>query len=287
MENVPRVFQYRLFKEILREIEKRYWIWTGVLNAALFGVPQTRHRAIVIGYRRDLCVAPSAPRPTHLGRRPVFDYSSKRFLSPATRDGSRVLGLCPDVGRADDYWMEHILALTDDTRCTEDLVVVREAIGDLPPASGDDGPLSYQEGASLYAQSLRDSEVRNHRRWGHSNRLLSRLRRIPEGGGLFDSRPRRSRQQPYYSQAYTRLHGDGLARTVTTNFHNPGSGRFLHYADLRTITVREAARLQGIRDDFVFIKSPTTQERLIGNAFPIPLAEALARHIATELTDKL
>ena len=69
-------------------------------------------------------------------------------------------------------------------------------------------------------------------------------------------------------QAYTRLHRRGLARTITTNFHNPGSGRFLHYQQHRTLTVREAARLQGFGDDFVFIGRPGRQERLVGNAFP-------------------
>ena len=41
MENVPRVLEYDLFKEMLREIGDTYRLWKGVLNAALFGVPQT------------------------------------------------------------------------------------------------------------------------------------------------------------------------------------------------------------------------------------------------------
>jgi DNA (cytosine-5)-methyltransferase 1 len=102
-------------------------------------------------------------------------------------------------------------------------------------------------------------------------------------GGLLDAEWGRKRDRPYYSQAYTRLHRRGLARTITTNFHNPGSGRFLHYEALRTLTVREAARLQGIEDAFTFVGLQSDQERLVGNAFPMPLAEAIARHIAKEL----
>jgi DNA (cytosine-5)-methyltransferase 1 len=112
---------------------------------------------------------------------------------------------------------------------------------------------------------------------------VRRLRVVEEGSGLLDKRYGRSKDRPYFSQAYTRLHRRGLARTITTNFHNAGSGRFLHYNELRTLTVREAARLQGIEDAFTFIGFSSTQERLVGNAFPVPLAEAIARHIASEL----
>ncbi len=127
--------------------------------------------------------------------------------------------------------------------------------------------------------------MHNQRRWRHSAELLERLRGIPEGGGPLDAGGRPSKR--YFSQAYTRLHRRGLARTVTTNFHNPGSGRFLHYQEPRTITVREAARLQGIEDRLVFVKDQYTQGRLVGNAFPVPLAETLARHVAAELNGHL
>jgi DNA (cytosine-5)-methyltransferase 1 len=88
----------------------------------------------------------------------------------------------------------------------------------------------------------------------------------------------------YYSQAYARLHPQGIGFTITTNFRNPGSGRFTHYRDDRSITVREAARLQSFDDDFIFHCYETDQERHVGNAVPPLLAEALARHFGQMLT---
>jgi DNA (cytosine-5)-methyltransferase 1 len=284
MENVPRVFEYDLFKRMLLQIERDYVLWKGVLNAALFGVPQTRQRAIVIGYRRDLGVEPTAPWPTHLGRRRVYEYATKRFLSPATRRGVRLLGFYPEVGKPREFWESVTQAAANASLA--DLVVVQDAIGDLPEAVDHHRPLSSSRNASPYAASLLGSEIHNHRRWRHRPDLLRRLRGVPEGGGLLD-RFGRARARPYFSQAYTRLHRRGLARTITTNFHNPGSGRYLHYEALRTLTVREAARLQGIEDDFAFIGFQSIQERLVGNAFPVPLAEAIARHIAGELLGAL
>jgi DNA (cytosine-5)-methyltransferase 1 len=68
---------------------------------------------------------------------------------------------------------------------------------------------------------------------------------------------------------------------VTTNFHNPGGGRFTHYASPRTLTLREALRLQGFPDTFRFdCITPTDARRLVGNAFPRLLAEIIGRHVA-------
>jgi DNA (cytosine-5)-methyltransferase 1 len=280
MENVPRVLEFDLLKRSLDGAATAYRMWSGTLNAALYGLPQTRQRAIVIGYRRDLEMAPTPPSATHFGCRAVFDYSKKKLTKPKPETAESLLGTSPEI-------INYTRRRDDDTPNVKtsvlaDLVVVGEAIGDLPAAADDDEPLGYVGGGSTYAKALRDGCVRNHRRWRHRPELLARLAGVPEGGGLLDEHGRR-RSRPYFSQAYSRLHRRGLARTITTNFHNAGSGRFLHYTELRTLTVREAARLQGFSDSFAFIGYQSVQERLIGNAFPVPLAERLARHIADEL----
>ena len=64
---------------------------------------------------------------------------------------------------------------------------------------------------------------------------------IAEGGrnqDLTHKKRLRSADGEYFSQAYGRLHRHGIAQTITTCFHNPGSGRFTHYEDLRALTVR-------------------------------------------------
>ncbi len=286
MENVPRVFDFSLLCLELADVRANYQVWKGVLNAALFGLPQTRQRAIVIGYRRDLGVRPSAPVPTHFGSRQVFDYTKQRLRRPTRFTSPSLMGLYPGLGNPDGFSEEQVRLLLGPGGGLGDLVVVGEGIGDLPPAGDSDEPVGYAGPPSAYARGLRGSEVRNQRRWRHGAELLERLRHVPEGGGLLDAEGR-GRSRRYFSQAYARLHRQGLARTVTTNFHNPGSGRFLHYQQLRTITIREAARLQGIEDDFAFIGRQYDQERLVGNAFPMLLAEALARHIAAELAHAL
>ncbi len=62
--------------------------------------------------------------------------------------------------------------------------------------------------------------------------------------------------------------------TVDTRFGSPRY--FLHPSLQRGFTVREAARIQGFRDNYVFLGSEQAQYRMIGNAVPPPLGEFAA-----------
>jgi DNA (cytosine-5)-methyltransferase 1 len=96
----------------------------------------------------------------------------------------------------------------------------------------------------------------------------------------------------YYWSAYTRLAWDAPALTITANANFLGSGRFSHPEALRGITMREAARLQSFDDDFRFITSDNEHldsarmgvgMDMIGEAVPPGLAQAIAKHLATQL----
>lgn len=280
MENVEGLLQYKVFKEQIAQVGKHFKVWSGVLNAALYGVPQTRMRAIVIGYRNDLGVTPTMPLPTHLGKGRVFDYGSQTYVDPSTKEGIVALGLVED--RNVDWSSELAAYLLQHGRNLKDLVRVGDAIGDLPAAAESKEALPYVGKGSSYAAGLRGTGAFDHAPWKHKPETIKRLSVVPEGGVLLGDGVRgRSRQ--YFSQAYSRLHRDGLARTITTNFHNSGSGRFLHYEHVRTLTVREAARIQGVPDSFRFGFEMSYAERLIGNAFPQPMAKAIAEHVKAEL----
>jgi DNA (cytosine-5)-methyltransferase 1 len=275
-ENVPAVYQSELLARALSIVERRYVVWRGVVNAALFGLPQTRQRAILIGYRRDLGVIPGPPATTHLGRRPVFNYRTRSETSPSPASVAALLGEYPKPWPSGPLSFEAVPPSWKERR---GLVTVGEAIGDLPmPGKG--GPLGR---ASAYSGALRRgarTDIANHEAWRHDPELIERVASVPEGGVML--RPANGKR--YYSGAYARLHRAGLARTITTNFHNAGSGRFLHPTQHRTLTVREAARLQGIADRFVFIGDRSDQERLVGNSFPPPMAAAIARRVIEDLT---
>lgn len=278
MENVPSVLHRDELRAQEEALDQRYEIQTGLINAALFGLPQTRERAVVIGIHRELGVTPSLPRPTHLGTRQVFSYGMAGLITPTIENLSKAIGASPQIGIPVSDRHNVAESLPDDPDRLRDLVTVWDAIGDLPAL--DDKRETPPAHPSEYAISVGAGSENpgNHERWGHSDKMTMRLSTVPEGGRL-------ETERRYYSQAYTRLHRHGLARTITTNFHNAGCGRFTHPLEARTITVREAARLQGIPDDFRFSGHGALQERQVGNAFPPPLAEAIAHHLAAQLAD--
>jgi DNA (cytosine-5)-methyltransferase 1 len=77
-----------------------------------------------------------------------------------------------------------------------------------------------------------------------------------------------------FNGTFRRLHWDRPSPTVHTQFGNPRY--FLHPEGNRGLTVREAARIQGFPDSFVFLGNEQDQYRLVGNAVPPPMAYYLA-----------
>ncbi|MDB6035188.1 MAG: hypothetical protein JWM16_5526 [Verrucomicrobiales bacterium] len=83
-----------------------------------------------------------------------------------------------------------------------------------------------------------------------------------------------------FNGKFRRLAWDKPSCTVDTRFGSPRY--FLHPTQQRGFTVREAARIQGFTDDYVFRGSEQAQFRMIGNAVPPPLG-AMAAGLAKRL----
>lgn len=80
-----------------------------------------------------------------------------------------------------------------------------------------------------------------------------------------------------FNGKYRRLAWDQPSCTIDTRFGNPKN--FLHPDEHRGFTVREAARIQGFPDSFIFSGTLVEQYRMIGNAVPPPMAKHLALFI--------
>lgn len=143
---------------------------------------------------------------------------------------------------------------------------VRDAIGDL-------------------AHVPTDGRIVDHVRSELDTTTVRRIRSIPQGGDWRDMPiallPQRNFQTRSSDQkgTYGRLAWDGPAFTITGLFPNVSAGPFAHPTQHRALTPREAARLQGFSDGFVFDGYPRSWARQIGNAVPPPLARAIAKEI--------
>lgn len=82
-----------------------------------------------------------------------------------------------------------------------------------------------------------------------------------------------------FRDVYGRMAWNEVSPTITSGCHNPSKGRFLHPSYNRTITLREAALLQGFPRDYKFDVSHGKEAiaLMIGNALPPPFIFAQAQ----------
>ena len=236
IENVPQFLRSGEFTSLQGETRSggmlaRYRLESFVLNAADYGAPQARKRAVVIGRRSEL--SPIGPPPR----------STRRVL-----------------GDAFPAWLE-----------------ARVEANDLPPRTiefrGNEMPGPFKLPDLHFTRSVPPLS-------------MARYRAIPPGGSRFDLPD--ELQTPGWRK-HTRGAGDVMGRlmwdrpavTIRTEFFKPEKGRFLHPSEHRPLTHAEAALIQGFPESFAWCGTKAAIARQIGNAVPVPLAEAVARHLAT------
>jgi DNA (cytosine-5)-methyltransferase 1 len=79
-----------------------------------------------------------------------------------------------------------------------------------------------------------------------------------------------------FDDKYARLRGDRPSKTIVAHLAKDGNG-YVHPTEVRSISLREGARLQSFHDAYAFCGSPSEQWVQVGNAVPPVLAEAIAR----------
>jgi len=110
---------------------------------------------------------------------------------------------------------------------------------------------------------------------------LERLKYLKPGGSRLDIpdelRPRCHKGNKGFSNVYGRMDFDTVSPTITGGCTVLSKGRFGHPVELRTISVREAARLQTFPDSFQFASDSIDQVcKIIGNALPCEFARVMS-----------
>lgn len=222
-----------------------------ILNAADYGVPQARRRAIVLATRRDLIgnhpdQSPLGyPVPTH--RKNVMD------LAPTQLD---IDGLLP--------WVPVSTVFEKTSRRTFTTTLPERTCSPL---------------GRLLPGFFRTKELHIGR--NPTKHSLRRYRAIPEGGNRHDLPPELStdswlNHRTGSSDVMGRLRSKQPSVTIRTEFYKPEKGRYLHPKADRPITHYEAALIQGFPPEFLWCGSKIQIARQIGNAVPVGLARALA-----------
>lgn len=161
---------------------------------------------------------------------------------------------------------------------------VWDAIGDLPTRkSGEGKEVDYHINSKKlteYQELMRNKQnmLYNHVASVHKKETIEKIKLVKCGQTQKDL-PEEYQTKSVHSGAYGRMEKDKPAYTITTRLNTPSVGRIIHPVDHRTITPREAARIQSFKDDYRFFGNITSLGIQIGNAVPPILAHAIAKKI--------
>lgn len=155
-----------------------------------------------------------------------------------------------------------------------DNVTLYDAISDIPLPSAD-GTVKLKKAKTNYQKQLRNSlsSTFNHIATKHNSLAIGRMEKISAGQNWTTLEEEIT---SVHSGAYGRLQWDSPTMTITTRFDTPAGGRFIHPEHNRTLTPREAARVQSFPDSFEFTGSKSSICKQIGNAVPPKLAFFIA-----------
>jgi DNA (cytosine-5)-methyltransferase 1 len=258
MENVPGMQSARkenlsFLEAAARMLEERAGFATAIwrLNASAFGVPQDRIRYFLVASSTGVLPA-----------RPAEEYQ--------------------DIHRAD---LDHD-ALPP--------VTLGEAIFDLPPREAGTGVAVDRREVRDPAADPRFRRfltkfgifhpsplVFNHTVRYHNERdleLYDLLRPGEDSVHLLEKHGRDDLmryRKDVFDDKYARLRADRPCKTIVAHLAKDGNG-YVHPSRPRSITLREAARVQSFHDGFAFCGSPSDQWVQLGNAVPPVLARAIA-----------
>ncbi len=201
--------------------------------------------------------------------------NAAEFGVPQRRERMIIMGTLIDEVDIDSLWEKTIKDLKKEIPTYFDEVTVRDAIGNLL-ATSEDGVVDNPQPETAYERYLASDSntITNHIRSRHSKVAIERMQQIKNGENYTALN---EQINSVHSGAYGRLCWNEQASTITTRFDTPAGGRFIHPDEDRTLTPREAARIQSFPDNYVFYGDKRSISRQIGNAVPPKVSYFLAR----------
>lgn len=254
-----------------------------IIRSEQFGVPQRRHRVILVGVRNDWAGDASPIRilkklaPVTVRQALAGMPSLRSGISPASQDDS-------------DAWFElrNQIATQVGSHIEADLPVFRGA-SSMPRGSNPTGEF----GSWVIDRNL--SQVVQHQTRSHMREDLKRyffaadrasktgvspkLRNFPKT--LLPLHKNVAAESIVFEDRFRVQLYDEPSTTIVSHISKDGH-YYIHPdpAQMRSLTVREAARLQSFPDNYYFMGNRTQQYHQVGNAVPPLLAWKISKLVA-------
>ncbi len=294
LENVPSFYKTGCidkndnFLEIGSMIEQNlsgdYMLYDEVINFKNFGANSSRTRTLVIGVCKEFKDFISALE--------FFpDFKQEKTLKEVI--GSLKPLAWGEYDSTDFYhsfrtypkhMQEWIKDLKEGQSAFEN---VQDAISDLAYLCSNEGAFEsdYLNPVQSNYQALmrKDSpKLYNHQATNHSQAALEKLKLINKEQGK-ECLPKNLHGKQQFKSTWGCLNWNKISPTIDTRFDTPSNGTNSHPELHRSITPREAARIQSFSDNYIFYGNKTSVCKQIGNAVPPLLALALGKAILKSL----
>lgn len=285
-----------------------------LVRAELHGVPQARHRVIILGVREDIL---RRAEPGQLSeRRPVPSQAAHAGLPPVRSRVSRAPEQQSTGAWAETVQIQYLVAAAA-CAASEGLGDIANALRKLDCPAIEAGwqadsaewsvptseLLNHAQANGLTKRMARwlidpqMSEVRNHAARAHMAADLGRYAFAAVFRQIRGRSPRsadfpaglapqhKNWESGSFADRFFVQPPDAQCSTVTSHIAKDGH-HFIHWdpRQCRAFTVREAARIQTFPDNYVFLGNRTQQFHQVGNAVPPFLAEQISQIVAELLT---
>ena len=269
----PRNYLFRNYFEVVQKIEPKYFIMEnvpGMLSMSggkiikeienLFTNESNFSKGKYYIYKKVLCASDyGVPQDRH--RLIIFGSKKKVNFKKALEDTRKIMVTKGEIKT----------------------VTIYDAISDLNYLSSGEGEFEQEyknKPLTEYQKQRRKNakKLYNHNATKHSEIAIDRIKELKPGGRRLNLKDG-NKIKSVHSGAYGRMKWEDISKTIITRFDTPSSGVYIHPEQNRTITPREAARIQSFDDDFIFYGNKSSVIKQIGNAVPPLLAYYLANVI--------
>ncbi|MHC5837922.1 DNA cytosine methyltransferase, partial [Lactococcus lactis] len=159
--------------------------------------------------------------------------------------------------------------------------------GDLAYLNSNEGEFEQEyitNATSNYQKMMRRNSIKlyNHKASNHNKIAIEKLKLIPAEKGK-EYLPKEMQGKQKFKTTWGRLVWNEPSPTIDTRFDASSNGKNNHPFLHRSITPREAARLQSFDDNYIFYGKKVEIRTQIGNAVPPLMAKAIADKISSVL----
>jgi DNA (cytosine-5)-methyltransferase 1 len=269
-----------------------------VIKAEEYGIPQARHRVIILGIRSDIKLVPKTLEKSHLNLTDVISDLPDIRSELSARWGKDL--------KWDEQIRDITIALQNGYKNTEVRKQILRNLKRLRDDLGTGGPwmpYASRRPKKIVKDLYRNPDfggVCNHEARSHMPSDLQRYFFAASFAQVTasNSQPKSPRlvdfpkallpahnnidlhriEKTIFEDRFRVQLSDRPATTITSHISQDGH-YYIHPDPLqcRSLTVREAARIQTFPDSYIFLGSRTSQYQQVGNAVPPLLARQLAK----------